>query len=358
MNYRLLGRKTGLPVSEFALGTAVFGQTWGYGADAATAERIINIYAEQGGNLIDTADEYQLGTSEEIVGKAIATKRNDLILSSKYSRGASQGLGLGSLGNHRKNMVQAVEASLKRLATDRIDLYFVHMDDQFTPMEEIVRGLDDLVRSGKILYGGISNSPAWRIAAGTTLADARGWAGISAIQVEYSLLQRTTERELLPMADALGLGVLAYSPLGGGLLTGKYRKGEEGRATALKGSIPYEGTECADAILDQLFKVADQRGLSPSHVALAWLKAKGVTPLLGPRTVEQLADNLKAIDVELTVSEVAQLDQVSAIAPGYPHELTLAEQQRQVLTGGNCTRYEHRSLRWVDQAIEENAIFS
>lgn len=334
MNYRILGTRTGLPVSEFALGTALFGQKWGYGADAAEIERIIGYYTDLGGNLIDTADTYQFGESEEFIGKAIAGKRNDLVIATKYTRGEGQTGALGALGNHRKSMVQAVEASLKRLNTDRIDLYFVHMDDLFTPVEEIVRGLDDLVRAGKIVYGGMSNFPAWRIATASTIADLRGWAGIAAIEVEYSLLQRTTERELLPMAEAFGLGVMAWSPLAGGLLTGKYRKGEGGRATALKGSIPYEGAAIADTVLDELFAIAGSIETDPGLVALAWLKAKGIIPVIGPRTLQQLESNLKASDVQLTEGQVKRLEDASAVSLGYPHEQNHATEHRHALTGG------------------------
>ncbi|TLX26621.1 aldo/keto reductase [Chryseobacterium indologenes] len=334
MNYKILGKRTGLPVSDFALGTAMFGQAWGYGADAAEVDRMVGLYTENGGNLIDTADTYQSGVSEELLGKAISAKRNDLVIASKYTRGVGQVNAPASLGNHRKSMIQAVEASLKRLKTDRLDIYFVHQDDLFTPIEEIVRGLDDLVRSGKIVYGGISNFAAWRVASAATLADLRGWSAISAIEVEYSLLQRTTERELLPMAEAFGLGVLAWSPLAGGLLTGKYRKGESGRGTLLKGSIPYEGAEVAENVLDILFHIAESMNSDPGQVALAWLKSKGVIPVLGPRTYDQLENNLKAAELDLSTEQIQQLDNVSAIALGYPHELNNSEESRTVITGG------------------------
>lgn len=343
MNYKILGTRTGLPVSEFALGTAMFGQAWGYGAAAAEIDRIIGYYTDHGGNLIDTADTYQSGQSEEYIGKAIATRRNELVIATKYTRGVGQSSALGNLGNHRKSMVQAVEDSLKRLKTDRIDLYFVHMDDLFTPVDEIVRGLDDLARAGKIVYGGMSNFPAWRIATAATIAELRGWAAVAAIEVEYSLLQRTTERELLPMAEAYGLGVLAWSPLAGGLLTGKYRKGESGRATALKGSIPYEGDAIAEAVLDELIAIAASIGTEPGSVALAWLKSKGVIPVLGPRTLEQLESNLKAADVQLTAAQVKRLDDASAAPLGYPHDLNHAAEQRQALTGGRLDKIQQPS---------------
>lgn len=215
MDYKILGKKTRLPVSEFALGAGTFGTAWGYGTEEKDVGRIVSLYTEYGGNLIDTADTCQCGESEEILGRAIASKRNDIIISTKYTKGLVPGQALGTLGNHRKNMVQSVEASLKRLRTDRIDLYFVHQDDFYTPIEEIVRGLDELVRAGKIVYVGISNFPAWRVATAATLAELRGWPAVSAIEIEYSLLQRETERELLPMAEAFGLVAACRRALNG-----------------------------------------------------------------------------------------------------------------------------------------------
>lgn len=340
MNYKLLGKRTGLPVSEFALGAGNFGQAWGYGTDSIEADRIVSLYTEYGGNLIDTSDTYQCGESEEILGKVIASKRNDLVITTKYTRGIVPEQALGTLGNHRKNMIQSVEASLKRLNTDRIDIYFVHQDDFFTPIEEIVRGLDDLVRAGKIVYGGISNFPAWRVSAAATLADLRGWSAVSVIEVEYSLLQRTTERDILPMAEAFGLGVLAWSPLAGGLLTGKYRKGENGRATAFKGSIPYEGDIIAETVLDELFSIAGEIESEPELVALAWLKSKGVIPILGARTFEQIQNNLKAADLHLNTIQIKKLDDASSVPKGYPHDFNNALENRMALTGGKIAKIE------------------
>ena len=221
MRYKIFGERTGLKVSELALGTGMFGQTWGYGATPEEAKRIIEGFADAGGNFIDVADNYQHGVSETTIGEVIASNRDDFVIASKFTRGASGNPAVARLGNNRKNMVQSVEASLKRLKTDRIDLYFAHMDDFVTPMEEIARGLDDLVRAGKVVYGGLSNFPAWRVATAANSADLRGWTPITAIQIEYSLLQRTPERELLPMAEGFGLGVMGWSPMAAGILTGK-----------------------------------------------------------------------------------------------------------------------------------------
>lgn len=229
MRYKIFGEKTGLKVSELALGTGMFGTGWGYGAQPDEVQQMLERYMDAGGNFIDTSESYQFGESEELIGKFIAKDRDSVVLATKYSLGSSASHSLTRVGNSRKSMVQAVEASLKRLGTDRIDLYFAHMEDRVTPVEEIVRGFDDLVRAGKIIYGGLSNFPAWRTATAATLADLRGWSPVSAIQVEYSLLERTTESEVLPMAEGLGIGVMGWSPMAGGLLTGKYRNGETGR---------------------------------------------------------------------------------------------------------------------------------
>jgi aryl-alcohol dehydrogenase-like predicted oxidoreductase len=339
MRYEIFGERTGLSVSEMALGTGMFGRAWGYGASPEDAHRILRGYAEAGGNFIDTADNYQHGEAELIIGEFLAPHRNDFVLSSKYSRGAGHSA-LARLGSSRKAMVQAVEASLKRLKTDRIDLYFVHMDDQVTPVDEIARGFDDLVRAGKIVYGGFSNYPAWRIAKAANTAELRGWAPIAGVQIEYSLLQRTTERELLPMAEGMGLGVMGWSPMAGGLLTGKYRTGETGRATDLKGSVLHDRPGEIAPVLDALDAVAWEVGGNPGQVAIAWVMAKGVLPIIGPRTPAQLDDNLAALKLKLSEAQIARLDKVSAVPSGYPHELNASAEQRAVMTGGQWERID------------------
>jgi aryl-alcohol dehydrogenase-like predicted oxidoreductase len=218
MRYQLFGTTTGLKVSSIALGTGLLGMQSGYGAKQDDVQRILFEYAEQGGNIIDTSDAYQRGVAEEAVGEFLTGRRSDIVLVTKFSRGATPA-GPGATGAGRKTMVQSVEASLRRLKTDHIDLYMAHLDDRVTPVEEIARGLDDLVCAGKIVYNGLSNFPAWRVASGATAASLRGWAQLVAIEVKYSLIARDAERELLPMADAFGMGVLAYSPLAAGLLT-------------------------------------------------------------------------------------------------------------------------------------------
>lgn len=334
MRYKILGHRSGLKVSELALGTGMFGRAWGYGADAADVEEVLRRYADAGGNFIDTADFYQQGESESAIGDFIAQNRDDFIIATKYTRSALGSPALARLGNARKNMVQSVEDSLRRLKTDHIDIYFAHMDDQVTPMEEIARGFEDLVRAGKIVYGGLSNFPAWRVALAANTADLRGWAPISVIQIEHNLLQRTAERELLPMADGLGLGVMAWSPMAGGLLTGKYRRGEVGRVTELKESVLHQDEGRMDQVIDTLIAIAKEIGAEPGQVAVAWVMRKGVIPVIGLRTPAQLDVHIAAAGLSLDDDQIKRLEEVSAISLGYPHDLNNSEDQRTVMTGG------------------------
>ncbi|WP_456311190.1 aldo/keto reductase [Serratia proteamaculans] len=324
MNYTTFGRNSGLRVSALALGTGNFGTGWGYGSEREEAKQVFDRYVEAGGNFIDTADAYQFGQSEEIVGEFIAAERDRFVVATKYSLSASPEPGISRTGNSRKNMIQSVENSLKRLKTDRIDLLWAHFDDQLTPLEEIVRAFDDLVRAGKIQYAGLSNFPAWRIARADTIAELRGWSRIAGIQVEYSLVQRTAERELLPMAEALGLAATLWSPLGGGLLTGKYRQSNEGRLTGFGGRLVH--TEQDTTLLDTVFAIAGELNILPLQVAIAWLQDKAahsttsLIPILGSRNLAQLNDTLQALDVRLEKDQIARLDAVSAISAGTPHD--------------------------------------
>src|SRR5206468_7246241 len=213
--------KSGLRVSEFCLGTMTFGEDWGWGSSKDDAKKIYDAFREAGGNFIDTANIYTNGTSESFLGEFLKGHRESVVLATKNTN-AAPGTDPNAAGNHRKNMVQAVEASLKRLQTDYVDLYWVHIWDQITPVEEVMRALDDLVRQGKVLYVGISDAPAWWISQANTLAQLRGWSPFVGLQIEYSLIERTVERELVPMAKALNLGLTAWSPLAKGILTGKY----------------------------------------------------------------------------------------------------------------------------------------
>lgn len=328
MRYRTFGRRTGLRVSELALGTGNFGTGWGHGAEPAEARRVFDRYAEAGGNFIDTADNYQLGQSETLIGEFMAGRRDRFVLASKYSLGLAPagGDGLLATGNSRKTMMRAVEASLKRLKTDYLDLYWVHLSDGVTPTEEILRAFDDLVRSGKILHFGLSNFPAWRVARADLMAELRCWSPLAGIQIEYSLAERTPDRELLPMAEALGLGVALWSPLGGGFLTGKYRSSEQGRLQNLGILIHTEKSARETALLDAVLAVAEECAVSAAQVAIAWLLAKSaasptnLVPILGPRNLGQLEPALAAGAATLSAEQVERLDTASAVALGVPHE--------------------------------------
>ncbi len=335
MRYGIFGQ-TGLRVSALALGTGNFGTAWGYGASREDSKRIYEAYRSAGGNVIDTANNYQFGESEMIVGELIAGDREDVVLATKFSLPDSPSSGLFATGNSRKAMIQSVEASLKRLRTDRLDLLWVHMPDGVTPVEELARGLDDLVRSGKVLYSGLSDFPAWRISALATLSELRGWAGVSAIQIEYSLVERSAERELLPMAASFGLDVVGWSPLGGGLLTGKYRRGETGRAEGLGVLTHAESNDRKTAAVDAVLSVAQELDATPSQAAIAWVMTKGVRPIIGPRTIEQATDNLRAVSIKLSEEQIERLDRASAISLGFPHEMLKAPENISLLMAGKA----------------------
>ncbi|MCZ0985926.1 aldo/keto reductase [Streptomyces diastatochromogenes] len=342
MRYTTFGRRTGLRVSEYALGTGNFGTRWGAGAEPDEARQIFDGFAEAGGTFLDTADSYQFGESEELVGKFVAADRDHFVLATKFTNGAAPQPGISRTGNSRKNMVASLEASLRRLGTDYVDLYWVHFPDDLTPMEEILRGLDDLVTSGKILHVALSNFPAWRVSRAVTLADLKNWAPVTGIQVEYSLVERTADRELLPMAESLGLGAALWSPLGGGLLTGKYRRSAEGRLTDLKAVIHTESTEQKTAVVDAVLAVAEETGATPAQVSVSWLRERAAqasvsyVPIIGPRNPAQLDEYLAALDVRLTPKQFAHLSEVSAIPLGVPHEA--AAGARDAVQGGDARR--------------------
>jgi aryl-alcohol dehydrogenase-like predicted oxidoreductase len=314
MRYTLLGQ-SGLRVSELALGTMTFGTDWGWGASESESAKQFELFAEAGGTLIDTANRYTNGSAETILGGLLAADRDHFVVGTKYSLNTRDG-DLNAGGNHRKNLVQALEASLRRLRTDHVDVLWLHAWDYLTPPEEVMRALDDQVRLGKVLYLGVSDTPAWVVAQLQTLAAARGWSTFAGLQIEYSLVQREVERELIPMARGLGLGVLAWGPLGAGVLSGKYASGSPAGERRLQDADP-----ARLAIARTVAEVARELGLRDSVVALAWLRARGgVIPILGARTAQQLADNLACLDTELPAAALARLDQASHVARGFPHD--------------------------------------
>ena len=337
MKYRLLGN-SGLRVSEAALGTMTFGEEWGWGSPKDEARKVYDAFREAGGNFIDTANFYTNGTSESFLGEFIKDDRQSVVLATKYSN-AAPGTDPNAAGNQRKNMMQAVEASLKRLHTDYIDLYWVHIWDQITPVEEVMRGLDDLIRQGKVLYVGISDAPAWWIAQANTLAQLRGWSAFVGLQIEYSLIERTVERELVPMAKALNLGLTAWSPLARGMLTGKYHghgSSEQGRlnGNTMKDFMPEQ--QRTERVVKAVKAVSDLTGSSMAQVALAWLRYRSmpVIPIIGARKLSQLQDNLASFDLALSAEQVKALDEASQIDLGFPYYLYAKEQVRATVYGG------------------------
>ena len=337
MKYRLLGN-SGLRVSEAALGTMTFGEEWGWGSPKDEARKVYDAFREVGGNFIDTANFYTNGTSESFLGEFIKDDRQSVVLATKYSN-AAPGTDPNAAGNQRKNMMQAVEASLKRLHTDYIDLYWVHIWDQITPVEEVMRGLDDLIRQGKVLYVGISDAPAWWIAQANTLAQLRGWSPFVGLQIEYSLIERTVERELVPMAKALNLGLTAWSPLARGMLTGKYHgqsSSEQGRlnGNTMKDFMPEQ--QRTERVVKAVKAVSDLTGSSMAQVALAWLRYRSVPviPIIGARKLSQLQDNLASFDLALSAEQVKALDEASQIDLGFPYYLYAKEQVRATVYGG------------------------
>ncbi|MFD4250328.1 aldo/keto reductase [Amycolatopsis thermoflava] len=333
--YRLLGR-SGLRVSPLALGTATFGTEWGWGAEPDDARKLFDTYVERGGNFIDTAGTYTDGSSERLLGEFTRGNRESLVLATKYTTLSRPG-DPNSGGPHRKSMFTSVETSLRRLNTDYLDLLYLHVWDDTTPVEEILRGMDDLVRQGKVLHVAISNVPAWQVSRMQAIADLRGWSPLVALQIEYSLVERTGERDLIPMARELGLGVVPYSPLAGGVLTGKYRR-DDGPAESTRRSFNADLgliTERNLAIADVVREVAAELECTPAQVALAWtLRNPGVTaPIIGARTTAQLEDNLGALAVAFTPAQLVRLDEVSAIDPGYPHAMLASDHIRKVTTG-------------------------
>ncbi|MCJ8142266.1 aldo/keto reductase [Ancylobacter sp. A5.8] len=341
-DYKLLGR-SGLRVSPLSLGTMTFGSDWGWGADSNESRRIFDLYIDRGGNFIDTAVNYTNGAAERFLGAFTGDKRERLVLATKFTMAREPG-NPNSGGNHRLNMVRSVEQSLRQLATDRIDLFYLHAWDMTTRPDEVMRALDDLVRSGKIIYLGICNTPAWRIAEMQTLADMRGWSPFVALQIEYSLVERTVEHELMPMAAAMGLGVLPWSPLGGGVLAGKYGRADvqDSRDAAVsasrKGVIASSGhlNQRSIEIAQEVRAVAEEVGSTPSQIALAWTLANPavVSPVMGARTLAQAEENLGALDVALSPEQLDRLNRASAPDPIFPARFVERPLVQQLIFGG------------------------
>ncbi len=339
MNYKLLG-KSGLKVSELCLGTMGFGQEWKWGADKETSFKILDAYTNAGGNFLDTANRYTEGTSERIIGEYLKSNRDHYVVATKYTLHDNQ-TNVNASGNSRKNMMRSVEESLKRLDTEFIDLFYLHIWDQLTPIDEVMRGLDDLIRQGKVNYIGISDTPAWIISRGNTMAELMGWSRFVALQVEYSLLQRTPERELIPMAKEFGMTITPWAPLAGGALTGKYLKGDKGRLPDTSKRLDDRSTGIAKVVVE----IAEALNVPAAHVALKWTTLQGFSsiPIVGATKVSQVEENLKALEITLSAEQLKKLDDASKIELGFPGDFFKEDGVKNVTYGGFYDRIEKRS---------------
>ncbi|MCK6603783.1 MAG: aldo/keto reductase [Ignavibacteriaceae bacterium] len=332
MNYKLFGR-TGLRVSELCLGAMGFGTEWGTGADKTESKKVFSAFLNAGGTFIDTANRYTEGSSELFLGEFSEGMRDRLVIATKYSLYTKKG-DLNDAGNSRKNMFRSVEGSLTRLNTDYIDILYLHAWDFTTPVEEVLRGLDDLVRMGKVLYIAISDTPAWVISNSLAISELRGWSSFAGVQLEYSLIKRDAERDLIPMAKHFDLAVTAWAPLGGGVLTGKYLDHSSSDMRIKPGSKRLD--ERNTGIAREVVRIASEAGVSPSSVALNWLRAKGqnIFPVIGARKEEQILDNLKCLDSVISPEHMELLDKLSAIEPGFPHDFLSGDIATELLFGG------------------------
>ncbi len=325
-HYRLLGR-SGLRVSPLSLGTMTFGMP-GWGTDLDEARTILGLFSDAGGNFVDTANFYAQGESERMLGELLQGRRQCMVIATKYSLAMGSGDPNAS-GNQRKNMMQAVEDSLRRLRTDYIDLLYLHLWDNRTPVEEILRAFDDLVRAGKVLYIGISDTPAWQVSRMQAIAELRGWSPFIALQVPYNLTERTVEREFMPMAQEMGIGVLPWSPLAGGVLSGKYRKEDLGAqpvTDSARRDINLATGRLTQRALDiaaVLGEVAAELGHSSAQVALAWTLSNPAvsSPIIGARNSAQLKDNLGALEVSFSAEQLHVLEAASDIGTCFPYDM-------------------------------------
>lgn len=337
MRYTVLG-KTGVRVSELALGTMTFGDDWDLPKELPG--RLLEQFAEAGGNVIDTSNEYGHGSAESVLGELLRGRRDSFLLTTKYTLQIRPG-DVNAAGNHRKNLVVSLEDSLRRLGTDHLDILWVHARDTLTPVPEVMRALDDQVRAGKVLYVGVSNWPAWEIAQANTLAELRGWTPFAAMQVHYNLLDRTVEREFLPMAHAFDLPAFAWGPLADGRLTGKYLKGEGGRLDKVPWGKPRgEG----DDVVREVVRIAEEAGRTPAQIALAWLRSRPgtVIPVIGATSEHQMRQNLESVEVTLDHDQLAALDKVSAVQAGYPTTMLQFPAMTRMVYGEHWQRVDDR----------------
>lgn len=357
-NYRTLG-KSGLKVSPLTLGTMTFGEEWGWGSAPADAEGILSKYIAAGGNSIDTANMYTKGHSEKIIGDYLQhadVRRDQLVLATKFYCNLYPG-DPNAGGASRKTIISSLENSLRRLQTDYVDLYWMHAFDPFTPIEETMSALHDLVTAGKVRYIAISDTPAWKVAQAQMIAQFRGWSAFVGLQIEYSLLERTVEGELIPMAQDLGLGVMPWSPLRGGILSGKYTRANQGETQSGRNSL--EGGTHFDEntyqIIDRLTELAKEKETTPASVALAWVASRpGVTStIIGTRTMNQLDQNLQSLTVSLSNDDIASLDQLSKPVLNFPLALINNRAAHLAQAGTTVNGVTSLKLPLAPQSIQE-----
>jgi len=332
MKYKILG-KSGLRVSEICLGTMGFGTEWTYGADKDESKKVFDAFLNSGGNFIDTANRYTEGSSEKFLGEFIQAERNNLVVATKYTLYTQRG-NVNDGGNHRKNLVQSIEGSLNRLNTSYVDLLYLHAWDFTVGVEEVLRNLQYLVQSGKVLHIAISDTPAWIISQGNAIAELRGWSSFVAVQAEYSLTQRTPERDIIPMCNANNVAVTAWAPLAGGALTGKYLNNNDS-SLRLK-STSQRLNERNTTIAKEVVSVANEIGCGASHVALNWIrKQKGtIIPIVGARKEEQIKESLQCLNFDLSSEQMNRLNEISKIEPGFPHDFLASDVVKEVIFGG------------------------
>ncbi len=335
MKKNLLGGRTGLSVSELALGTGRFGMGQDGKFDQEAAQAVLADFLEAGGNFIDTSSVYIRGRAEEVIGSIVSGPlRDDVVIASKFGRTARTEPGAAAMGSHRKALQAEIEGSLRRLKTDHVDIYFAHYDDGVTPVEEIMRGLDDLVRAGKILHAGLSNFSMWRTASAAMMADLRGWSPLAVLQLHYNLLERAIDREFLPFTRAQRIGLMAWSPLAGGLLGGRKSFDQVAHPMSSEGMV--EKDEQAHAIVNEVIAIAEEIDVAPTSVAVAWVSAQGVVPVIGPRDRSQLTSNLAAVELRLSPEQLKRLNMASERKRGYPYEMNDATWAESGLIGAGA----------------------
>jgi aryl-alcohol dehydrogenase-like predicted oxidoreductase len=338
MRYKLLGC-SGLRASELCLGTMTFGDDWGWGAPKEESRKMFDTFAEAGGNFIDTANNYTNGTSEKFVGEFIASDRDRFVVATKYTlteRPDDPNFG----GNHRKNMFRSIEGSLKRLNTDHVDLLWLHMWDGVTPIEEVMRALDDLVRAGKVLYVGISDTPAWVVSQANAIAELRGWSRFVAYQGEYSLASRAPERDIMPMTHALDMAFTPWGVLEGGEMTGKYNAPSE-EPKRSKDTSPR-----VKSLAAELMSLAEEIGRTPSQIAINWVRQQPylVVPILGARSEKHLRDNMGCLEFDLSPEQMKRLSDASPIDLGFPHTFLGSDHVRGLIFGKTFPQIDNHRM--------------